>query len=356
MRYFFLLSFFLLLIFSKVKTLGLDGEFNLLNIGSSNNINKSFKIRNNKILISTKELGLLEHSKDLNIWYGVKRGKRFIENIDAEKAYFRFRKLNPRPVQTYVPKNYDPSKKYPLIINIHGFTGDWKHQNGYFPLKEYAEKYGFIFCVPDGEFDSNNRRRWNAIDACCGTRHDLPDDSTYLRSIIDHARKVFSVDESRIYSMGFSNGGMMSYRMAIDHSDILAGIVVVGGISFKDTKYSPKFPIHVLHVHGTLEENFHGTKLGDLAFYHAPTPSVQKNILNWSKFNNCEPNYVKEEALDLVARLPGNETKIISYTNKENGCDVELWQVKNGVHVEEYSKSMKEMLVDWMLEHPKIKK
>ena len=26
----------------------------------------------------------------------------------------------------------------------------------------------------------------------------------------------------------------MSYRMAIDHSDVLAGIVVIGGISYKD--------------------------------------------------------------------------------------------------------------------------
>ena len=242
-----------------------------------------------------------------------------------------------------------------MIINIHGFTGDWKHQNGYFPLKEYAEKYGFIFIVQDGELDSNNRRRWNAIDACCGTRHDLPDHSSYLRSVINHAKDSFSIDENRIYCMGFSNGGMMSYRMAIDHSDILAGIVVVGGISYKDKKYAPKFPIHVLHVHGTLEANFNGTKLGDLAFYHAPTPSVHGNINNWKEFNNCEPNYVKEKALDLVARLPGKETKIINFHNEKTGCDVELWQVENGVHVEEYSESMKNMLVEWILDHSKIK-
>ena len=186
-----------------------------------------------------------------------------------------------------------------MIINIHGFTGDWKHQNGYFPLKEYAEKYGFIFIVQDGELDSNNRRRWNAIDACCGTRHDLPDDSSYLRSVINHAKDSFSIDENRIYCMGFSNGGMMSYRMAIDHSDILAGIVVVGGISYKDKKYAPKFPIHVLHVHGTLEANFNGTKLGDLAFYHAPTPSVHGNINNWEEYNNCDPTSVSYTHLTL---------------------------------------------------------
>ena len=54
--------------------------------------------------------------------------------------------------------------------------------------------------------------------------------------------------------MGFPNGGMMSYRMAIDHSDLIAGIVVIGGISYKDKKHAPEFPIHVLHIHGTNED------------------------------------------------------------------------------------------------------
>ena len=340
---------------SDLSSYAQEGRYNFLNIGESHNLECTYELSNGKLLINPNERGFLEISRDLRTWYGSRSGKRFTPGLKSEVEFFRVRNANPRPVRTYIPKTYDPNKKYPLVINLHGFTGDWSHQNGYFPLKKYADELGFIFSVPDGEMDSGGRRRWNAIDACCGSRHDLLDDSTYLREVIETARANFSVDEDRIYCMGFSNGGMMSYRMAIDHSDLIAGIVVIGGISYKDKKHAPEFPIHVLHIHGTNEENFHGTELGDLFFYYAPTPSVEVNMKNWAEFNNCNSNSIEENALDLVDRLRGNETTVFNFHNDSNGCDVELWQVEKGVHVEQYSDRMTSRFVDWMLQHPKIK-
>jgi polyhydroxybutyrate depolymerase len=331
-----------------------EGRYNFLNIGDAHNIEGTYEIVNGKLLINSTDRGFLEVSRDLTTWYSTKSHRRFTQNLNSEVEFFRLRKAHPRPARTYIPKTYDPHKKYPLVINLHGFTGDWTHQNGFLPLKKYSDQLGFIFIVPDGERDSGGFRRWNAIDACCGSRHDLLDDSAYLRQVIETARANFNVDEKRIYCMGFSNGGMMSYRMAIDHSDLLAGIVVVGGISYKEKKYAPEFPIHVLHIHGTNEENFHGTELGDLPFYHAPTPSVEVNMQNWAEFNNCNSNSIEENSLDLVERLKGNETTVFNFHNDSNGCDVELWQVERGVRVEQYSDRMVSHLVDWMLNHPKI--
>ena len=348
--------FFVLIAFlgSNPSTLGQEGQYNLLNIGKAQDLEKTHQLDDGRLVIRSTESAFLELSRDLVTWYGNRKGKWFNQTLNSEMEFYRLREALPRMVKTYVPKNYDPNKAYPLIINLHGFTGDWNHQNGYFPLKEHADRLGFIFCVPDGEMDANNRRRWNAIDACCGSRNDLLDDSAYLRQVIETAMESFNIDENRIYCMGFSNGGMMSYRMAIDHSDLIAGVVVVGGISYKDTKHAPEFPVHVLHIHGTKEENFHGTELGDLAFYYAPTPSVEQNMKNWAAFNECHEESVQENSLDLVRRLRGNETTVFNFHNERNGCDVELWQVEGGVHVEEYSKRMKELMVDWMMNHPKI--
>ena len=347
----------IILLFNQVLSVfGFEGSFTDMNIGESENLPKSLKVSKGKLAISLKVSGLIEASKDLNTWYGIQQGRRYLSKMDQEKIFYRVRKLMPRTVKTYVPKGYDKNRKHPLIINLHGFTGDWEHQNGYFPLQKHADNNGFIFCVPDGEYDGNDKRRWNAIDACCGTREDLPDDSTYLKNIITQAKNNFNIDDDRIYCMGFSNGGMMSYRMAIDHSDVLAGIVVIGGISYKDKKYAPKNPIHVLHVHGTQEENFHGTELGDLQFYHAATPSVEDNLKNWAEFNQCEILTISEKKLNLVERLNGNETTVINYKNDSTGCDVELWKVAGGIHVEEYSSEMKKMMIDWILSKRKIYK
>ena len=132
-------------------------------------------------------------------------------------------------LKLYLPKGYNSDNKYPLILNLHGYSlnSDW--HNNYFSLKSLADEKGFIFCIPDGLRDSQNNQRWNATDACCGSRNDLSDDSKYLREVIDSAIKKFSIDRKRIYSMGFSNGGFMSYRIAYDHSDILAAIAPIAG-------------------------------------------------------------------------------------------------------------------------------
>lgn len=349
--------------FAQCATFG--GAFSLLNVNApETNIPQSFKVQSNgQMAITWDEKGICEGSPDLKTWYGLGEGTKYVAKMDQGHAFFRVKKAMPRPSQMYLPKNYDSQKKYPLILNLHGYTGDWNHQNGYFPLQKHADNKGFIFCVPDGERDSDKNgwnqyqgnRRWNSIDACCGTRHDLLDDSAYLRALIDQAINNYSIDMERIYVMGFSNGAQMAFRMAIDHSDIIAGIVSIGGISYKDTSYAPKFPVHVLAIHGTKEENYHGTVLGEIAFYYADTPSVRENLQNWAAFNNCSEYSEQENALDLVRLIRGNESNLIIYKNPETQCTVELWEVVNGVHVENYSSKMKEMLVDWMLARPKIR-
>ena len=265
-----------------------DGEYATLNVGDSgDNIPVTYRTSGSKMVISWKESGVCEGSTDLKTWFGVAKGRRYNLKTINGHAFYRVKKERPRTAKTYIPKGYNPDNKYPLIINLHGYTGNAEHQNGYFPLRSRADLNGFIFCIPEGLKDSGNQQRWNAIDACCGSRNDLADDSKYLRNLIQTVMNKYSVDKNHIYCMGFSNGAMMSYRMAIDHSDILAGIIVISGISFKDKKYAPKFPINVLHIHGTTDSNYNGTTLGQISFYFADTPSVEENIKNWAEYSNC---------------------------------------------------------------------
>ena len=83
-----------------------------------------------------------------------------------------------------------------------------------------------------------------------------------------------------------------------------------------------------------------------MQFYHAATPSVEDNLKNWAEFNECKTLTISEKKLNLVERLSGNETTVINYKNDITGCDVELWKVAGGIHVEEYSSEMKKMMID----------
>jgi polyhydroxybutyrate depolymerase len=337
-----------------------DGDYVTMNVGDSGkNLPITYRVSGSKMLISWKESGVCEGSTDLKTWFGVGQGRRYNLNINREHAYYRVKKALPRTVKTYIPKGYSSDKKYPLILNLHGFTlnSDW--QNNYFQLKSLADEKGIIFCIPDGLQDNQNSQRWNATDACCGTRNDLPNDSKYLRAVIDSAIKKFSIDKTRIYAMGLSNGGFMSYRMAYDHSDILAAIAPIAGVGYKDkNKIVPKHPVHVLHIHATSDEvvPFVGSKQpGPIGIFFADTPGVDENLRNWLDYNKCN---IKEEpkvkSIDLDNIMPGNDTEIIRFINEKNNCTVELWKVHGSQHSIPFTVDGQRMVLDWLLDHPKV--
>jgi len=337
-----------------------DGDYVTLNVGNpGENLPAKYRVSGNKMVLSWKESGICESSTDLKTWFGVGKGRRYNLTFNKERSYLRVKKALPRAVQTYIPKGYSSDKKYPLIINLHGFTGNGSGQNNYFSLKTLADEKGFIFCIPDGLRDGDNNQRWNATDACCGTRDDLPDDSKYLRELIDSAIKKFSIDKTRIYAMGLSNGGFMSYRMAYDHSDILAAIAPIAGVGYKDKeKTAPKYPVHILHIHATGDAGvpFVGAKKpGPWGTFFNDIPSVDENLSNWADYNSCNrednPNV---KSIDLDGNMPGNDTTVIRFWNEQNNCTVELWKIHGSEHVIPFTLDGRRMVVDWLLNHPKV--
>ena len=93
--------------------------------------------------------------------------------------------------------------------------------------------------------------------------------------LIDEARAVLNVDKRRIYVTGFSDGGFMSYRMACDHSDVIAAFASLGGRNW--TNCSPR-PVHALEIHGT----------ADMA---VPYNDAAGSIEQWAQANECIHNF-----------------------------------------------------------------
>ena len=76
---------------------------------------------------------------------------------------------------------------------------------------------------------------------------------------------------------------------------------------------------------------------------------MEDNLKNWAEFNECKKITITEKKLNLVEHLNGNETTVINYKNDSTGCDVELWKVTGGIHVEKYSSKMKKMMISKLL-------
>ena len=252
---------------------------------------------------------------------------------------------NTRGYTVKTPKNYDPKKKYPFILSLHGFTGNGAAQRGFFPLSDLADKHGFLYSYPSGI-----NRSWNATNACCDFANSN-DDSTYLRNFILWAAKKYSIDKKRIYVTGLSNGGFMSYRMAQDHADLIAAIAPIAGVGYKKWPRQPKQPVSVLHIHGTSDNviKWNGGRILLRSY-----PSAQENFENWRKFNQCakkiETGKIK---IDLDRNVRGAETSVTRFTNKDGSVVSELWRVENGGHVTPPSAEARERIVKWLLARSK---
>jgi polyhydroxybutyrate depolymerase len=256
-------------------------------------------------------------------------------------------------VPVTIPDSYDGATAMPLIVLLHGYTSSGQGQDSYFRVSPLADDYGFLFVAPDGTRESggNQSRFWNASTACCNFYGREVDDSAYIRSIIDPMKQRYNVDEDRVYLIGHSNGGFMSFRMAYDHSDTIAAIASLAGANHMEQRDPPPNPVHILQIHGTIDETiqFQG---GDIRENHYP--GALASVRRWAGYNGCAQNGVGREIRDLEASLPGYESGVLKF---EIGCkrggSSELWTIASGTHVPTISDTFAAQIIEWLLAHPK---
>jgi polyhydroxybutyrate depolymerase len=141
------------------------------------------------------------------------------------------------------PPNVRPGERLPVVFVLHGFGGTAQVQRtvGHWDQSVVADR--FIAAFPQGDFDS-----WNAGGCCALAKSTNINDVGYLQTLIDGLRQRPDVDPSKIFMVGESNGGMMTYRVLCQHADELAGAASSEGTSVAGCE--PNAPIPLLHVHG----------------------------------------------------------------------------------------------------------
>jgi polyhydroxybutyrate depolymerase len=274
-----------------------------------------------------------------------------------------YRIQSPRPTEVYVPSGYDGQTPLPLILMLHGManTNDFPDiiaaLRGGFPLEPLAGSRGFLLCYPSGTVDAAGRWFWNGTDVLSFSGPDV-DDSGYLRGVIEEIQRRFAVDPKRIYVTGYSSGGNMSHRLALEHADLIAGIASMAGLTYYDPNARrPTQPVHVLQIQGTADNYLGGT----FDVFGLPVvgeaPGSVRTVQIWAGFHGCQnPVVDAAPSLDLTTQVAGIDTTVLRYTQCPPGGSVELWTVNGGNHYlfwENLAPHFLEYLVDWLLAHPK---
>ncbi|WP_305783606.1 alpha/beta hydrolase family esterase [Symbioplanes lichenis] len=138
----------------------------------------------------------------------------------------------------------------PLLIVFHGSkqTGG-RHRE--FTGRAY-DALGALVVYPDGHKGNwNDARRESSFPA----RRDNIDDVGFTRELIDTLAGSHKIDRSRVYAVGYSNGGQMVMRLLHEAPELIAGGAVIAATMPAPSNFlgpeTPVVPRPVLLIHGT---------------------------------------------------------------------------------------------------------
>jgi polyhydroxybutyrate depolymerase len=249
----------------------------------------------------------------------------------------------------------------PLILMLHGYGSSASEHRSYFGFDRDAAARGAVVAYPEGTRDRDGNRFWNATDACCNFHGSDVDDVAYLVDLVDQIGKATPIDSKRVYLVGHSNGGFMSYRMACEQAPIFAAIVSLAGATYDDERTcAPSEPVAVLQIHGTDDDTvmFLGGTLDIGGGQPRRYPGAKATAMDWAGYDGCASTFeTRAEALDVDAGIDGpkgpTETKVEIADGCGPGGHVELWTIPGGSHVPNLSPSFPSDVVDLLLDHPK---
>jgi polyhydroxybutyrate depolymerase len=257
------------------------------------------------------------------------------------------------PITVHVPDSYEAGTSTPLVVLLHGYSSSGFWQENYMNFLGVHEEYGFLYAHPNGTVDQWGYRFWNATNACCDFGGTGVDDSAYLAALLDAIEAAASVDPRRVYLIGHSNGGFMSYRMACDHSERIAAICSLAGAAHKNPNVcGATSPVHVLQIHGTEDATilYGGGQINGI-FY----PGAIESAEQWAANAGCDPvPDGSADPINLDKSIPGKETTILRYASNCDGAGSgEVWSIQAGEHVPSLSNPFTTHVIEWLYAHPK---
>jgi polyhydroxybutyrate depolymerase len=259
-----------------------------------------------------------------------------------------------RPAEFFLPEQYDPVQPWPLVVQLHGFTVNARFQEGLLRTRRSIDDLGFILLTPDGTRNGDGDQFWNAGDVCCDFEADGVDDVAYLTGLIDEAQTRWHIDSDRIYVLGHSNGGYMSYRMACEVGDRIAGIMNLAGANSQAGADCPH-PVTVLHVHGTADDvvPYDGGVLGAGGGGRV-TPGALESVEAWAAINGCDGVWDPQPPRDVDIVLEGAETTVQLQHECASGAPVALWTIPDGAHIPRVGEGFMREALTFLFEHARV--
>ena len=209
-----------------------------------------------------------------------------------------------RNFHVHVPTSYNDNTPAPLVFMFHGSGGNGNNTYQNSGWKEVANEKGFICVFPTAmEYFvvelGRNQTKWSSegLSTELEPGTEVVDDLPFVEMMIDQMLSSFTIDESRIYASGFSNGGgFTKSRLMCEKSDVFAAIGTAGGHGlpqFVEIQSSDLLSLH------TIMGNQDDKKL-KLAQQTTPFPMDGPSIMGHDYLRNSIDNILDMLQIDSV--------------------------------------------------------
>lgn len=172
---------------------------------------------------------------------------KFVQEITDEKAraWLGLSQVERRYL-VYVPESLASaglgSPPAPVVFVFPGSTASAEAAAFYYTqtrFEELADRDGFIVIYGNGVPQARHpgaeepMAQGGFLPACRMDHQGEGFDVTYVRTILAHLETVLNIDRSRIYATGMSQGGGMSFQLALEAPDLVAAIAPVVPVPFQ---------------------------------------------------------------------------------------------------------------------------
>ncbi|MEZ4221056.1 MAG: PHB depolymerase family esterase [Polyangiaceae bacterium] len=247
--------------------------------------------------------------------------------------HFEFQGVE-RSFFVHLPPTHSKERSVPLVIALHGGHGKADRLNSgmNFGLTAQADARGWVLVVPQGV-----ERGWNdgrPIDDRASRARAGIDDVAFIGALIDRAHARWGIDRERVFVTGISNGGSMSFHLAIALTNKLRAVApVTMGLPSIHRSKTPQRPIAILIMNGTADPlvPYMGGQIRVLGRERGEVLSTDDTVEWWAKANGCTTSGPRRTLPDTDLT---DGTRV--HTRARTGCNADasvvLYEVEGGGH------------------------
>jgi poly(3-hydroxybutyrate) depolymerase len=175
--------------------------------------------------------------------------------------------LNDRHYRLVLPREYDDTKSYKLLLAFHGSGGNSANMQRLAGFEHLSDD--FIVAYP-----KSKTQEWN--DGCgCNKAHRLGiDDLAFVDQVIVDIGQYHTINHNEIFAVGFSQGGLFAQNLLCHRSGVFKAVASVASpMSIQLSEDCPlDTPTSYMMVHGRVDKvlPFHGMKHANFGLISAP--------------------------------------------------------------------------------------